>query len=199
MTETILLVTSNPNKVRALREHTEPFGVQVVAQTLPLVEPQADSVEEVALSKARQAHALLKQALIVEDSGFSIDELAGFPGAYTKYVLQTIGVNGLLVLGSALGTRTCRFKSALVYVDAQAEAHLFVDDAGVGHLADSIDHTPCDEAWSDLWRIFVPQGAPAALTALTSAQRSRLLLEWQRSSVYTQFGQWFREHHIRRG
>jgi non-canonical purine NTP pyrophosphatase (RdgB/HAM1 family) len=193
MSEIITLVTSNPNKARALAQHTEPFGVQVVAQALSLVEPQADSVEEVALSKARQAYAMLSQPLIVEDSGFGIDELSGFPGAYTKYVLQTIGVKGLLALAEALEARTCRFKSALVYVDEQGESRLFMDDAGTGTLAAYIDQTPCPAAWSDLWRIFVPDGASQPLTALSQAERDRLLLTWQKNSVYTRFGQWFQQ------
>jgi inosine triphosphate pyrophosphatase/XTP/dITP diphosphohydrolase len=195
MSETITLVTGNPNKARALTEHTQHFDVQVVAQALPLVEPQADSVEEVAMSKARQAYALLGHAVIVEDSGFSIDGLGGFPGAYTKYVLETIGVRGLLALAETLEARTCRFKSALVYVDERGEAHRFVDDGGAGSLAASIDTTPCPDAWSDLWRIFVPGGASQPLTAMSQAERDRLLLEWQQNSVYTRFGQWFRQQH----
>lgn len=195
MSETITLVTGNPNKARALAEHTERFGVQVVAQALPLVEPQADSVEAVALSKARQAYALIGHAVIVEDSGFCIDGLNGFPGAYTKYVLQTIGVRGLLALAALLEARTCRFKSALVYVDERGAAHQFVDDGGTGGLADSIDNTPCPDAWSDLWRIFVPGGASQPLTAMSQAERSRFLVDWQQNSVYTRFGQWFSQQH----
>ncbi len=193
MAEMITFVTGNPNKVRAVLEHTEPFGVRVVAQELALVEPQADTIEEVALSKARQAHSQLRQPVIVEDSGFGIDSLSGFPGAYTKYVLRTIGVSGLLRVAQPLAARTCRFTSVLAYIDHNAEAHVFIDDTGVGTLAQAVDDSPCAEAWSDLWRVFVPQGAAVSLTALAPPDRQALLLEWQRNSVYTRFGRWFRE------
>lgn len=195
--ETITLVTSNPNKVRALQGHTEPFGVHVVSQALTLVEPQADTIEEVALSKAGQAYKLLMQPVIVEDSGFGIDALSGFPGAYTKYVLQTIGVQGLLNVAQGLEARACRFTSALVHIDAGGTSHVFVDDAGVGTLAQTIDETPCADAWSDLWRVFVPHGADVPLTGLTTEARGAYLTEWQRNSVYTRFGKWFREQRVK--
>ncbi len=194
----ITFVTSNAHKARAVLKYTEPFGVQVVHKTLPLVEPQADTIEEVALSKARQAYQYCHAPVLVEDGGFCVDELSGFPGPYTKYVLQTIGVAGLLKLARDLPTRTCMFRSVMVYMDENEQAHTFVDDRGVGILADTIDSTPCPEAWSELWRIFIPAGSTKPLTALSAQERAEALGEWQRESVYTRFGAWYREQQITR-
>lgn len=196
MALTITMVTGNSKKVRAVLEHTEPYGVQVVHKTLPLIEPQADTIEDVALSKAKQAFQLLGRPVMVEDGGFCIDELSNFPGPYTKYILQTIGVAGLLKLVHNSPLRTCQFRSVLVYLDEREQAHTFVDDRGIGTLAATIDNTPCPEAWSDLWRIFIPVGASRPLTALSAQERKELLLRWQASSVYTRFGQWYRQQHI---
>jgi len=190
------MVTGNAKKVRAVAQHTESSGVQVMHKDLPLVEPQADTIEDVALSKAKQAFQLLGTPVIVEDGGFCIDELSNFPGPYTKYILQTIGVTGLLNLARGLPLRTCHFRSTLVYLDEREQAHTFVDDRGIGTLAATIDKTPCPEAWSDLWRIFIPAGASQPLTALSVQQRGELLLQWQTSSVYTRFGQWYRHQQI---
>jgi non-canonical purine NTP pyrophosphatase (RdgB/HAM1 family) len=193
---TITFVTSNSNKVRAVLEHTEPFGVNVVHKMLPLVEPQADTIEEVALSKAKQAYQQCAAPVLVEDGGFCIDELSGFPGPYTKYVLQTIGVGGLLRLTHDLPLRTCQFRSVMVYIDEHEQAHTFVDDRGVGVLAMEIDTTPCPEAWSELWRIFIAEGATKPMTALSPGERGGLFLKWQSASVYTRFGAWYRQEHI---
>ena len=170
----------------------------VVHTSLPLVEPQADTIEDVALSKARQAYQQCGTAVLVEDSGFCVDELSGFPGPYTKYVLQTIGVMGLLNLARGLPERTCMFRSVMVYIDEQEQAHIFVDERGVGRLATTVDSTPCLDAWSELWRIFIPTGASKPLTALSAQERAASLEEWQRESVYTRFGAWYREQQISR-
>jgi XTP/dITP diphosphohydrolase len=196
---TITFITGNPNKVRAVLEHTEPFGVQVIHKALPLVEPQADTLEDVALSKARQAYQLCGEPVLVEDGGFCIDELSSFPGPYTKYILQTIGAQGLLNLSRDLPLRMCHFRSVMVYMNEREEAHIFVDDRGVGTLAREIDLTSCPQVWSELWRIFIPAGASRPLTALSAEERGALLLQWQRDSVYTRFGAWYGKQHVRGG
>ena len=106
MALTITFVTGNPHKASAVLKYTEPFGVKVVHRTLPLVEPQADTIEDVALSKARQAYQQCGGPVLVEDGGFCIDGLSSFPGPYTKYVMQTIGICGLVNLARDLPVRT---------------------------------------------------------------------------------------------
>jgi non-canonical purine NTP pyrophosphatase (RdgB/HAM1 family) len=192
MASSLTLVTGNPKKVQAVLRHMRPFGVRVVHRKLPLVEPQADSVEEVALSKARQAFRMCQDPILVEDSGFCINEFAGFPGPYTKYVLQTIGVGGLLNLARDLSDRSCHFCSVLVYIDAEGRSHKFIDARGVGKLAVEADRSPCPEAWSDLWRIAIPEGVSVPLSALSPAERRTILIEWAKESVYSRFGSWYR-------
>src|SRR5690606_16109667 len=49
---------------------------------LDLIEPQADTAEEIATVKARQAWKQLDKAVLVDDSSFHIAALKGFPGPY---------------------------------------------------------------------------------------------------------------------
>lgn len=167
-----------------------PLNLELRQYNASLIEPQADSVEEVALSKAEQALNLVHEPVIVEDSGFYIDDLAGFPGAYTRYVLETVGVAGLLRLASGLPTRRCRFVSVLVCVTPDGVRQVFSDSRSAGVLASTIDTTPCPEAWSDLWRIVIPDGWDKPLTALTPDERKMLIKSWQSQSVYRQFADW---------
>ena len=198
MVLTVTMVTGNPKKAQAVLEHTAAFGLQVEHKALPLIEPQADTIEDVALSKAKQAFQMLHTPVLVEDSGFCIDALSNFPGPYTKYALATIGAVGLLNLARDLPTRTCRFRSVLTYVDDGEQAHFFVDERGVGTLASAVDNTPCPEAWSDLWRIFIPANMFKPLTALSAEERNAALMQWQGDSVYTRFGQWYRQKQAER-
>lgn len=190
---TIHFVTGNADKVAAMQAHLAAFGAAVTPVRLKLVEPQADTIQDVALSKALQAYEQMGQALVVEDSGFYIDGLNGFPGPYTKYVLATIGADGILRLAAELDSRVCRFVSALAYVDADGVARVFTSSDAGGLMADAVDPTPCAEAWSDLWRIYIPRGYDRTLNALTPDERKAMFREWQTESAYTLFARWYAE------
>ena len=186
----IHFVSGNRGKARVFADCVAAAGFTAEQVELPLVEPQADTVEAVALAKAQQAYAQLRAPLVVEDSGFCIDALSGFPGSYTKYVLATIGVAGLLRLAGPLSSRSCRFVAALVHVDGDGVTHSFCDDRGAGLLALAADDTPCPDAWSALWSVFIPAGSTRPLTALSAADRDALWTQWHAHSVYAQFARW---------
>ena len=186
----IRFVTGNRGKAKVLSEQLAAIGLEVERVDLPLVEPQASSVEAVALAKGQQAFSAIGGPLVVEDGGFCVDALRGFPGPYTKYVIETIGAEGLLRLAAPMPDRSCRFVSALVYMDAAGAAKVFTDDRGVGTLARESDATPCDDAWSDLWRVFIPAGASRPLSALPAAEREALWALWRSHSAYTQLAAW---------
>lgn len=191
--EKIRFVTGNRGKAKVLSEQLAEIGLEVERVDLPLVEPQADSVEAVARAKGQQAFSAIGAIggpLVVEDSGFCVDALRGFPGPCTKYTLETVGAEGLLRLAAPLSDRSCRFVAALVYVDAAGVAQVFTDDRGVGTLARESDPTPCDDAWSDLWRVFIPAGESRPLSALPAAEREALWALWRSHSVYAQLAAW---------
>lgn len=185
----INFVTGNAGKVKSIQEHIGPFGFEVKQTKLSLVESQADTAEAIALSKAEQAFKILKEPVIVEDSSFHIDELHGFPGPYIKYTLQTLGIKGLLKLAEPLKDRTCRFTSVLAYIDSDGVPRTFIDTGDAGILAKEIDTTPCEEAWSDLWRVFIPAGANKPLSALSGKEREAIWDKWKASSAFTQFSE----------
>ena len=191
---TVNFVTSNAGKVKSMQRRLAGFSITVKQVTLPLIEPQADSVEEIALSKAKQAYDMLKSPVLVEDSSFGIDELNGFPGPYIKYTLETIGIKGIMQLATSLTSRRCRFASALAYVDAGGEAKVFVGRGDAGTLATTIAPTNTDEAWSYLWRIFIPSGADKPLSALTGAERDKIRRTWQQHSIFTELGEWLKQN-----
>ena len=189
----INFVTGNAGKVKTMQSHIGKYGFEVVQTKLSLVEPQAPNAEAVALSKAMQAFKTLKQPVVVEDSSFHIEELKGFPGPYIKYTLQTLGVEGILNLTKGLKDRTCRFTSALAYIDSDGVPRTFVQKGDAGKLDIKVDKTPSNEAWSDLWRIFIPAGCKKPLTGLSKKERDMLSKKWESESVFSQFASWLNE------
>ena len=61
----------------------------------------------------------------LQDSGFVIEALNGFPGPYTKYVLSTIGVDGILKLMEGQPNRRCGFAACVGFADSDGRIHIF--------------------------------------------------------------------------
>jgi XTP/dITP diphosphohydrolase len=93
----VRFVSSNRNKFREVEEILRPLGIRTTWTRRTLLEPQADRLEPVIRAKL---HALPSdgRAYLVEDSGLFLPGLAGFPGVYSAYVYQTIGLAGVLRL-----------------------------------------------------------------------------------------------------
>jgi len=58
---------------------------------------------------------MVGKPLIVQDSSFHIRSLNGFPGAYIKYALKTIGLEGILKLLEGIEDRRAYAEGALTY------------------------------------------------------------------------------------
>ena len=118
----ILFVTGNQNKVAEANGILSPLGF-VVEQLLiggevpDLIEPQSEEIEEIAKFKLEQAVSLAmgtefeNEALLVEDSGLFIDSLSGFPGPFSSFVHETIGLSGILSLMSGETDRSAEFRA----------------------------------------------------------------------------------------
>ena len=123
----IYFCSSNVGKYDHLLLNTQHIkNIKIVQMKhLDIVEPQLNSIEEIAVFKAKQAHKLLQKPVVVHDSGLVIKQLKDFPGPYTKYVSQTIGCTGILKLLERKSDRLCGFSACLVFVDEKADVHIF--------------------------------------------------------------------------
>ncbi|PKL69445.1 MAG: non-canonical purine NTP pyrophosphatase, RdgB/HAM1 family [Methanomicrobiales archaeon HGW-Methanomicrobiales-1] len=116
MKQKLTIVTSNANKaVEVAAFFSGTLEVSHVALEIP--EHRSDDVGEIARGKAQYAYDQLRTPLIVDDTGFSIDALSGFPGPYAAYVLHTIGNTGILKLMDAVKNRQAHFTTAIAYAD----------------------------------------------------------------------------------
>ncbi|NYT05331.1 MAG: RdgB/HAM1 family non-canonical purine NTP pyrophosphatase [Methanomicrobiales archaeon] len=112
----ITVVTSNRNKAREVAAFFQ--GVATVDHVpLECPEYRDDDVGAIAREKARFAYEHLKKPLIVDDTGFFIPALGGFPGPYAAYVLGTIGLEGVLRLMEGKEDTRAWFETAIAYAD----------------------------------------------------------------------------------
>ena len=189
VTQRIAFVTSNARKFATAVEHLSPACIELEQVTLDLDEIQSDSVNSVALHKAQQAFRVLHRPVIIEDSGFYIDELNGFPGPFIKYVIKALGAEGIARLADLTTTRACHFESVLIYIDVHSAPRIFTDTGGGGTVADRPTTDPQPGSWSALWDVFIPTGCTEPLSALREEKRTHIFDSWAKQSVFTRFGE----------
>lgn len=111
------MVTGNPYKAEEIAAFLS-GTVEVEHVPLDCPEFRDDQVGPIAREKARFAYGALARPLIVDDTGFFVGALNGFPGPYAAYVLSTIGNAGLLRLLEGAADRSASFVTAVAYADA---------------------------------------------------------------------------------
>ena len=108
----LIYATTNKHKFAGAKQALAGTDINLIApdETLPDVpEIQSDDQQAVSVDKALKYYDLLKRPLVVMDSGLFINELGGFPGVYTKYALDTIGIDRIVqLLGGAARAYTQR-------------------------------------------------------------------------------------------
>jgi XTP/dITP diphosphohydrolase len=108
-------VTTNSGKVREAREYLD--GVEQL--DYDYTEVQAPALGPIAAHGAREAYRHAGKPVLVDDSGLFVDGLGGFPGPYTSYVQDTLGIEAVQRVAAAeLDTpQRAAFRCVLAYCD----------------------------------------------------------------------------------
>jgi XTP/dITP diphosphohydrolase len=179
----ISFVTGNAHKAVEVAAF---FGgsIEIVHVPLDIPELRSDNVETIAREKAQYAFAHLKTPVIVDDTGFMIDALNGFPGPYAAYVLSAIGNGGILKLMDAIPKRSARFTTAIAYADA-LETRVFL-----GTIEGRITTTPRGNGGFGYDPIFEVEGK--TLAEIPLEEKSKIS---HRALALTGFRDWFIANH----
>ncbi|WP_349370987.1 non-canonical purine NTP pyrophosphatase [Salinarimonas sp.] len=187
------VVTANRRKAAAAIDALCRRGIAARHVHAPLTEIQDDDLGEIARSKAEQAKKLVGGPVLVEDGGLYIRALNGFPGAYTAYVLRTIGVEGLLsLLEREERDRGAVLASRVAYADAEGRISVFADESNVLQVARAASRSDAIEGWSSLWRILVPPGETAPYPEIPEPRRRAFDSYRERCSALSSFAEWYR-------
>ncbi len=79
------------------------------------LEIQHTNLEEVAKAALALIVSKTQKLVFVEDSGLFVHELNGFPGPYSSYVFETLGVQGILRLLNSTKNRKAEFRSSVCF------------------------------------------------------------------------------------
>ncbi len=161
-------ITGNENKVKEAKERLGELGFEVVQDDLKPPEVQADTLEEVALFSAKWVVERSPAPFFLEDAGFFVDYLNGFPGVYSAYVFNTIGYEGILRLLRYRSERTARFEAVIAYWDG-SEFHTFK-----GTVNGTVARNPRGENGFGYDPIFIPEDEKRTFAEMSAREKNSM-------------------------
>jgi non-canonical purine NTP pyrophosphatase (RdgB/HAM1 family) len=159
----LIFVTSNENK---LREASAILGRALQRRDLEMREIQSIEVRDVVEEKARAAFAAIGEPVLVEDTGLYIKSLKGFPGALIKWVLGSMGNEGICRLLPPGSDRSAYAETGLCVYDG-SELRTFFGRAE-GRIADS----PRGETNFGWDPIFQPEGYDVTFAEMSADEKN---------------------------
>ena len=122
----IHFITSNQKKFTSLQKFLQPLGVDLQQLDYDFDEGRGLDIQMIAKSKLSQAKKTFpNKRLIVDDRGFFIPTLKGFPGPFVKLLLDSFSYPGIIKLMQGETDRRAIFSFAVGYFDGEKD-HIFV-------------------------------------------------------------------------
>lgn len=150
-------VTTNKNKFKDFSDKVGDI-MDVDQIDVEIDESRDTDVVEVCRQKLQAAYELTrKTGLIIEDRGFYIDALNGFPATFVKFGLETIGIANMTRLLS--NDRRCRFRYVIALLDQAHKVHIFASSEE-GTVAETVRRGN-DRGWGPLMDIFISPHFPS--------------------------------------
>mgnify|MGYP002760313396 CR=1 FL=1 len=191
MTRKIFFATGNQGKIEEMQPLFEDRDLELVQVDADVPEIDAMDVAEVAEQKVRDSfqealennEITEEDLLIVEDTGFYVEGINGFPGAEAAFFAGTAGAEKLLNLLEDGEDRSAYFKTAIAYMkDGEVEIftgkmHGKVPEEKRG---DSHPHLPYNS-------YFIPEGEKKSLAENSMVTQE----EFHRTRAVEKFLDWF--------
>lgn len=182
----VTFVTTNNGKYESAKHALRKHGITVLQEKISLPEAQNDSLGNIAISKAKYAYRLVSKPLLTMDAGFFIPSLRDFPGIFTHYVLDTIGVEGLLTLIKGKDTYA-EFREALCFIEnPDKEPQVFYKYVR-GNLASEIRGELKPFHWSTLALVFIPHHDTKTMAEMSADEFDTFRKRVDKTSHWEQF------------
>ncbi|HEY4161229.1 MAG TPA: non-canonical purine NTP pyrophosphatase [Candidatus Saccharimonadales bacterium] len=186
MTDAIYFVTTNKRKYEEYKELVEAQGVVLEQCDAELIEPQTTDEMFIIEHKLEQAKKMFPgKRVLVDDRGFNIPALNGFPGPMVKLTLKTIGVDGFIRLMQGKSDRRAEFVTSLGYFDGRDDS--FFQTKEEGFLLETSKGNNL-RGWNELLYIYGYKSNPGrSLAEYTDAEWDAYLIELNDGDAMKQF------------
>jgi XTP/dITP diphosphohydrolase len=141
----VKFVTTNPGKIHEAREYLDDPVEQL---DFDYPERQAEDLATVAAHGARAAYRHAGEPVIVDDSGLTIDALGGFPGPYSSYVEEKLGIERVWKLTKEESDRSASFRAVVAYCDG-GSFEATPEPVDTDRRGDDLDASERDSATTD--------------------------------------------------
>jgi XTP/dITP diphosphohydrolase len=178
----LVLVTQNPHKLKELTPLFKKYKVEFDTTSLEKHEIRSESIEEIAQLAAKVAYETLQQPVVVDDTGFFVDSLNGFPGSYAGIILNFIGFEGILRLMTDKNERASVFKTAVGYFDGETL------ESFVGTMSGSVARESAGVGGFGYDPIFIPDGFTKTYAELTFDEKVSIS---HRTKAFEEFLIWY--------
>ncbi len=185
MSARVYFATTNPHKVRQARAVLGKWGVEVRWLRRSYDESSDDSIYEIARKAVASLAEKEKKPVVVEDTGVFFKAYKNFPGAFPKFVFNSIGYEGIfrLLRGKS---KEAEFVSAVGYCEPGKKAILFTGTmrgrVQLKAVFRNKDVLPYE-------RIFIPEGKREVLASLSQQEKLALL---HRAKAFEKLGRHLR-------
>ncbi len=182
----IHIVTGNKNKYESAVKHLKSFGIGLKQSKLDIIEPQEENIEKVAKSKADQAFDILKEPVLVADTGWNISALNGFPGPFMHYVTDWFTVEDWENLFKGKAGEKVQIINVVAYKDldnmkkfqAIRKATILEEPRGEGIPIDQLITSRTDKtSWAECKSLDLP-----------------VFEKELKDNLWTQFAEWYRDN-----
>ena len=160
-----VLVTGNPGKLAEARRLSS-IDLEAVAIDLP--EVQSLDIREVLQAKAITAFEQLAQPVIVDETALELAALNGFPGVLVKWMLESIGPEGIARTAASLGDDRATARCALLCYSPDGE--VFAEGTTTGRLV----LPPRGERGFGWDPVFQPDGSDRTFAELDGPAKDRI-------------------------
>jgi XTP/dITP diphosphohydrolase len=177
-------VTSNIHKFQEARSILYEYKIATAKLKVDAVEIQDDSLKNIAKYSVQDAVKNCGLPIFVEDAGIFIEALNGFPGPYSKYVYNNIGLKGILKLMENVEDRKAYFMSVIAFGSPDESPICFS-----GKVEGTISLKQRGSFGFGYDPIFVPSGSEGKTFAeMTSPEKNRFS---HRGEALRKFAKWY--------
>lgn len=190
---TIYYATSNPVKFQEahqfFKHHMPHIKVEQYGEDIP--EIQSLDQKLIAINKAQEAWRRLQKPVLAEDAGIYFAKYNQFPGTLSKFIYQTLGMEGILKLVST--NDTASFELHLVYYYGDNQYQVFRGTFAGTIKKITIFNAPKSRPFDD---IFVPEGTHKTYNELRTT--NELYPFNYRVKALEQFSEWYKNKDVMR-
>ena len=148
--------TGNKSKLKEANDYinSKIKDVSLYSNKIDFTEIQSNSQQEILLDKMKQAISKTDRPFIIDETGIFFNKYNNYPGTLTKYVIKSLGVEGIKRLLSETDN-TAYFKTTILYSENKQD-YKFFEGVLKGKIV--IDENKIDNLDFPFSSIFIPDG-----------------------------------------